>query len=41
MSDGQVRHIAPFINERFMVTSKWWNERVNPITRTNRNSQGT
>lgn len=30
--DNQVRNIAPFINDRFLVTSKWWNERINPIT---------
>lgn len=28
----QVRNIAPFINKEFTITSKWWNERVNPIT---------
>lgn len=30
--DNQVRNIAPFINDRFLITSKWWNERVNPVT---------
>ena len=30
--DNQVRNIAPFINERFLITSKWWNERINPVT---------
>ena len=32
MADNQVRHIAPFINDRFLITSPWWNERINPIT---------
>ena len=32
MTDNKVRHIAPFINERFLITSPWWNERINPIT---------
>lgn len=32
MNDNPVRNIAPFINDRFTVTSKWWNERINPIT---------
>lgn len=32
MSDNIVRNIAPFIKVRFLITSKWWNERVNPIT---------
>ena len=32
MADNKVRHIAPFINERFLITSPWWNERINPIT---------
>jgi murein DD-endopeptidase MepM/ murein hydrolase activator NlpD len=27
-----VRNIAPFINKEFVVTSPWWNERVNPVT---------
>ena len=27
-----VRNIAPFINRVFTVTSKWWTERVNPVT---------
>lgn len=30
--DNQVRNIAPFINNRFLITSKWWAERVNPVT---------
>lgn len=34
MPDNNVRNIAPFINDRFVVTSKWWNERINPVTRT-------
>lgn len=28
----QVRHIAPFINVVFTITSHWWYERVNPVT---------
>lgn len=32
MADNIVRHIAPFINDRFLITSPWWNERINPIT---------
>ena len=32
MADNKVQHIAPFINERFVITSPWWNERINPIT---------
>ena len=32
MADNKVRHIAPFINNRFLITSKWWNERINPVT---------
>lgn len=32
MADNVVRHIAPFINDRFLITSPWWNERVNPVT---------
>lgn len=32
MADNKVRNIAPFINERFLITSPWWNERINPIT---------
>lgn len=32
MADNQVRHIAPFINDRFLITSKWWAERINPVT---------
>lgn len=29
---SNVRNIAPFINDEFVITSKWWNERVNPVT---------
>lgn len=29
---SQVRHIAPFINDVFYITSPWWNVRVNPVT---------
>lgn len=32
MADNIVRHIAPFINDRFLITSKWWSERINPVT---------
>lgn len=32
MADNKVRNIAPFINHRFLITSPWWNERINPIT---------
>ena len=32
MAVQQVRKIAPFINDVFTITSKWWNERINPIT---------
>lgn len=32
MADNKVRHIAPFINNRFLITSPWWNERINPVT---------
>lgn len=32
MAVQQVRHIAPFINDVFVITSKWWNERINPVT---------
>ena len=32
MAVQQVRNIAPFINEVFTITSKWWTERVNPVT---------
>lgn len=32
MADNIVRHIAPFINDRFLITSPWWTERINPIT---------
>lgn len=28
----QVGNIAPFINDVFTVTSKWWTERINPVT---------
>lgn len=31
-SDNVVRNIAPFINDRFLITSPWWTERVDPIT---------
>ena len=27
-----VRNIAPFINKQFTVVSKWWSERINPVT---------
>lgn len=30
--DNPVRYIAPFINDRFKITSKWWNYREDPIT---------
>lgn len=32
MADNIVRHIAPFINDRFLITSPWWHERINPVT---------
>lgn len=32
MADNVVRNIAPFINDRFLITSPWWTERINPIT---------
>ena len=32
MAVQQVRHIAPFINDVFTITSHWWYERVNPVT---------
>lgn len=32
MAVQQVRNIAPFINDEFTITSKWWTERVNPVT---------
>lgn len=32
MADNIVRNIAPFINDRFLITSPWWTERINPIT---------
>lgn len=35
---NNVRNIAPFINNVFTITSKWWATRINPITRANRNS---
>ena len=28
----RVRYIAPFINDVFTVTSKWWTVRINPVT---------
>lgn len=31
MNDNNVRHIAPFINDRFLITSKWWNYRDDPL----------
>lgn len=31
MADVTAR-IAPFINDEFVITSKWWNERINPVT---------
>lgn len=30
--DNPVRNIAPFINDRFLITSKWWTVRINPVT---------
>lgn len=30
--DNPVRNIAPFINVRFKITSKWWNYREDPVT---------
>ena len=32
MSVQKVKKIAPFINDEFTITSKWWNERINPVT---------
>lgn len=32
MADNIVRNIAPFINDRFLITSPWWTERTNPVT---------
>lgn len=32
MAVNPVRNIAPFINEVFTITSKWWTERENPVT---------
>ena len=32
MAASPVRNIAPFINKEFTVVSKWWSERVNPVT---------
>ena len=32
MADNVVRHIAPFINDRFLITFPWWTERINPVT---------
>lgn len=32
MADNIVRNIAPFINDRFLITSPWWTERINPVT---------
>lgn len=32
MAVNQVRNYAPFINKVFTITSKWWTERVNPVT---------
>ena len=32
MNYENVRNIAPFINVIFTITSKWWTERVNPVT---------
>lgn len=29
---NSVRNIAPFINDEFTITSKWWKERINPVT---------
>lgn len=31
MADNIVRNIAPFINDRFLITSKWWNYRDDPL----------
>lgn len=32
MADNVVRNIAPFINDRFLITSPWWNIRTDPAT---------
>ena len=32
MAATPVRNIAPFINDEFTVVSKWWSERINPVT---------
>lgn len=32
MADNVVRNVAPFINDRFLITSRWWKWRVNPVT---------
>ena len=32
MAVQPVRNIAPFINVVFTITSKWWTERINPVT---------
>lgn len=32
MAVQPVRNIAPFINIIFTITSKWWTERINPVT---------
>lgn len=29
---NEVRNIAPFIDDNFLITSEWWKERVNPVT---------
>lgn len=31
--DNQVRNIAPFINDRFLITSPWWSDRNGTIHR--------
>ena len=33
MADNPVRNIAPFINDRFLITSAWWSERWGEIHR--------
>lgn len=33
MADNPVRNIAPFINDRFLVTSKWWKMRWGKLHR--------
>lgn len=30
--DNIVRNVAPFINDRFLITSPWWTVRINPVT---------